>query len=265
MVYYPRRRRYPRRKNRTYKKRAVKRTVGVKRLAKKVENIKKQIKRDIEVKEYTPSPVPDALIVAQVDVNATGMYIGDLDVANVGQGTGGNNRIGNKTKLIGIGMRFAVTQQLSTTLGGRLIFEIFRTKDMNNSVANIRDLIYDVDSISTVIDYNSSKNQDFIKSKTNPTGIFELVGSKTIYMRSDEISSTMNVFKNFKMFIKQRQQLSYSGSPQQKPSNVRYIMCIRAEQGNHDSAAASTLLVPAQGTNTGYNVRYQLTSYYTDM
>lgn len=265
MVTYLKRRRRNVRKVRPYKKRAVKRVVGIKKLAKKVQRLRNEIRRDIEVKEYTPSPVPDAFIVAQVDVNATGMDIRELDIANVGQGVGANGRVGNKTKLIGIAFRFAVTQQMSTTLGGRLIFEVFRTRDMLSSLTGIRDLIYDVDSISTVIDYNSSKNQDFIKSKTNPTGLFELVGSKTIYMRSDEIASTSNVFKNFKMFIKQRQQLNYSGSSTAKPANVRYIMCVRAEQGNHDSAAASTLLVPAQGINTGYNVRYQLTSYYTDM
>ena len=233
-------------------------------VARQVKRIRTEMRKDIEVKEYTPSPVPDSLLVGQVSANVTGTAGAVLDIASTAQGTGANARIGNKAKLIGIGMRFAVTTQSQTKLGSQLIFEIWKTQDNSLSLASARDVLYDVDSISTVVDYNSSKNQDFIKSRTNPNGQYQLVGRKRIYMKQDDITSASVTFKNFKMFIKQQQQLDYLGSPAQSPSNVRYLMFIRADTGNINSSTASTLLVPETLANSGFLVRYQLTSYYVD-
>lgn len=234
-------------------------------VARQVKTIRTKMRRDVEVKEYTPAKdnLGD-LLFGQVDGNNSGTDIELLDLCTIGQGTNLQERVGNKVKLIGIALRFYVQQLTTAGVGTNLIFDIWKTNEMGYSLTTIQDLLYDVDGISGVRDGHSSRNQDWIKSKKNPNGLFQLVASKRVYMGHDNFS-TQTRHKDFKMFIKRSEMLHYNGSAAQAPANVRYIVVARATTGNRSSTTTSTSTgVPITSINTGFSCRWRHTSYYTD-
>lgn len=234
-------------------------------VARQVKTLRTKLRRDAEVKEFTP--VKDNLgdlLFGQVNGNNSGTDIESLILCDIAQGTSIEQRVGNKVKLIGIALRFFIQQQTTTSVGTNLIFDVWKTTDFGYSLSTIQDLLYDVDSISGVREGHSSRNQDWIKSKKNPSGVFQLVASKRVYMGHDQFS-TQTRYKDFKMFIKQNEMLHYNGSAAQAPANVRYIIVARATTGNISNTTTSTLTgVPITSINTGFSCRWRHTAYYVD-
>lgn len=254
---------YRRRRGRAPRKYVRKpRVPTVKKLARQVKIMKNTIRRDVEVKEYTPTD-QTSIVVGQLNVNNTGTAVSQLNICNIGAGVGKDGRVGVKTKLIGLHIRFQFIQQANNVVNNRIIVEVWKTRDFAASDAGIRDLIYDTDSISGVVDANSTKNSEFIKSKSNPTGLFELVGSRSLYCPEDSLANG-NYFRDMKMFIKQRQQLFYAGSSTGVPQNYRYFIVMRAQAGNVGASDSTLVPVPIKTLSSGFVCRYQYTAYYTD-
>lgn len=262
MPYYRKRR--GRKVVRPYKKRMVKRNVGIKKIAKQVRRLKNEIKRQVEVKEYTPTDI-FANTVGQVDANSSGSRVFQLNAMNLAQGVDSVNRVGVKVKHIGMSFRFQLATQTAAELANRLIIDVYRSPDFQSSDAGLRDQLYETDSISTVVDANSTRNYEFIKSKFNPNGIHTLIKSKSVYIKRDEVTN-QPCHMDFKFFIKQNCLLHYNGPSTQTPNNYRYFVVIRAQTGNRSTATASTLTnLPTGAINTGVLVRFQTTSYFVDM
>lgn len=233
-------------------------------LARQVKRLSNKMKRDTEVKEYTPTDIY-AGSVAQVDGNVSGMRVFQLNALNIGGGSAADQRIGVKVKHIGMSLRFQLTQEVSAALKNRIIVDIWRTTDFAYSDVGLRDVLYDNDSISTVVDANSTRNHDVIKSKFNPDGIFSLIASKRVTLSQDPYSGS-GQFQDFKMFVKLSDEMQYAGSSIAVPINYRYFVCIRAQNGNRNTTTASTIAnIPITAVNTGAIVRFQTTSYYTDL
>lgn len=255
------RKRRPRGKRKNLPKKAT----TVAKLSRQVAKLSNSIKKDVEVKQYYPANVL-AGTVGQVDVNATGAFAVDLGIMNLAEGVSIDDRVGVKCKLIGTSIRAQIQQQSACDFYNKYIVDIVGTMDMNASATTILNRIYNPDSISQVIDANSTRDYNQLKSKTNPMCDTFLIASKRVTVSKDATTATQLGFKDFKMFIKQSVQLLWAGGAINPPNNFRMLMFIRAQAGNKSTATASTLpQVPATAINTGGVIRFSFTNYYTDL
>lgn len=263
MPYIPYKRRAARGKK-VYRKRYVKKATTVKKLATKVNKLTNRIKRDVEVKEYIPSSIYSGS-VGQVDVNNTGMTVFQLNAMSIGAAADINSRVGNRCKIIGMSLRMQFIQQTSASYANTYIVDVWRSTDFQYSDAALRDVLYETDSISAVVDANSTRNNEVIKSKNNPTGMFTLLKSTSVYVKEDPFSAS-GMYKDKKLFIKLNDDLVYASAASAVPTNYRYFVCIRAQNGNRNSTTASTLsTIPVLPALTGGVVRFAMTNWFTDM
>lgn len=224
-------------------------------LSKSVNKLKKQIAREREMKEFESGVL--ASVVGQVSGNNTGMWIDDLDLMDIGEGASDKTRIGKEVTLKGIQTRLQFSSQSNTSTGINFVVEVWKTQDFGSALTAIRDALYNVDSISTVIDYYSSH-------KNEAKSWLKRVGYKRVYLPNDSISG-INMVKDIKMFIKQNQKLTYTLGTTQIPQNYRYIICVRASCGNSATSTASTLTNIVHTTaQTGAIVRLVSKCWYTD-
>lgn len=252
------RRRYNRPKKSNRKK------VTVAKLSRKVSQLSNSLKVEREVKFYTPIDIMSG-VVGQVNANVTGAYVADMICLNTGTGVGSTDRVGNKVKLIGTQIRFQIQQQSACDFYNHYIVDVWATTDLNVTATQFRDRFYNVDSISGVIDANSSRQYDLMKKKGNPLADTWLVASKRVVVSKDMTTATQTGFKDFKMFIKQRDIVIYAGGATQVPTNIRWFCAVRAQAGNASTATASTLPnIVATAINTGAVIRFQYTNYFTD-
>lgn len=229
-------------------------------LSKQIQSMKKKIRRETEMKKYFPTDIT-GLVVAQVDVNNSGTQGSFLDVCNIPAGVNDGERVGITARLKGMHYRMQLFAAAAVTFPTKIVIDIFKTMDFSGSLANIRDVIYEVDSISGVVDAQSTMNKEFVgKGKQ-----FQLISRRNVYFKADDFSGAHQQLKDIKFFIKQNQELSYAGTSTSVPQNVRYIMFLRATTGNRNGTTASTLpTIPVLAVNTGFTVRWRRTDYYTD-
>lgn len=170
-----------------------------------------------------------------------------------------NERVGNKVVLKGLHLKLQFVQLASAASANVVNIEVWKTHDFS-SLTQIRTILYDIDSISNVIDSNSSFNKDQM-GKGAP---YQLIGRKRVYIPADTVSG-ITQFKYTKMFIKQNQELLYGGATSQSPNNVRYFIVMRCQNGNINSSTQCTLTgVPITATSTGLKFWYHTVGYYTD-
>lgn len=224
-------------------------------LVKDVNRLKKLVKKvKPEVKYIQPAGGND--LVGQVSVNATGSN-GFFITNTCGSGVGNGDRVGNETKLIGINCRLQIQQMSASTQPIRCIFEIFKFTDRTSSISQMLPYIYQPDSISGVIDYNSTRNPSYINE-------YKRIASRKVYLRADNFSGQA-INTCVKMFVKQNQKLRYSSTTSADAVNYGYALFVRADNGNRDGATASTLTnIPVTATSTGARYYYVFKTYFTD-
>lgn len=247
------------------KKRSNPKKVTVAKLSRQVSRLSNSIKKDTEVKLYYPANVLSQT-VGQVDVNATGAAAFDLVIMNLAEGVSYDDRVGLKAKLIGTSIRAQIQQQSACDFYNKYIVDLCATTDMTASATTIMNRVYNPDSISQVIDANSTRDYNQLKSKGNPQCDIWVLASKSVVVGKDATTATQLGFKDFKMFVKQNVQLIWAGGAINPPGNYRMLMFVRAQSGNKSTSTASTLpQVPATAINTGGVIRFSFTNYYTDM
>lgn len=255
--------RAPLRRKRVYKRKQPART-SVAKLTRQVAKMKSSMAKSVEVKRNYLTAGPLVVTCGQVNVDLTGARAIPFQIMNLGAGVLDTERVGAKVKLIGISLRCQMIQQSAVTAPGRYILDIYRTNELTATESQLLSSLYNVDSVSGVIDANSTRNNDIIVTKTNPQGVYTPIYSKSIYVRPDQFTGQL-MYKDFKIFIKRQDILQYIGATTAYPNNVRYIMCLRAQCGNSNATTASTLsTVPVTAANTGALLRYNATCYYTD-
>lgn len=228
-------------------------------LAKQVNSIKKQMYKDTEVKQYTPADIY-ADIVGQVNINNSGFIATDLEPCNIGAGVDVDTRVGNQIKMLGMHFRGQITNQSQTSLRQRIYIDIWKTTDFGVTATSMAGLVYKTDSLSGVIDGNSTLDHDYVKN-----GQYKLIKRKVYTLAEDAFSGSNVQFKDFKFFVKTNQILNYASSASDVPQNYRYICVIRAQHGNKNSTTPSTLTtIPVLVANSGSVIRMQHTDYYID-
>lgn len=228
-------------------------------LAKQVKRINKTMRREKEMKKLANSAITSS-VVGQVFGNSTGCQVAAITVGDMPAGTADGERIGNKVNLKGIMFRAQFQQQSAATAANKVVMEVWRTYDVNTSTATIRNILFDTDSISGVIDANSSYNKDFV-GKDAP---YVRLARKVIRIKEDTVSG-INQYADVKLFIKQNQELLYGGPSLAAPTNVKYFVSLRAVNGNSSSATACTLAgVPITAVNTGLSYLMTHQCWYVD-
>lgn len=256
---------------RVYKKRRVTRKV-TKSAPKKFGYVKSQgnLLRDVKmlksmVKKTKPEVkwlalgTPQSVLIGQSNVNASGVdgfYISMGMPAGVGNG----NRIGEELKLIGMQLRMQFAQQSALTVGAHYIVDIIKFTDKSpTSLAGVIDKVYNTDTITGLIDTNSTLKNQYKKE-------YIRIFSKRVYLPADTQSSAANTLKDLKLFVKQNQRLEYEGTASSNPLNWLYCCIIRASTGNSSTTTASTLpLINNTAANTGAKISYTYKSFYTDV
>ncbi|AMB43003.1 hypothetical protein [Circovirus-like genome DHCV-3] len=224
-------------------------------LAKSVNRLKTKMRRETELKEFESGLL--STTVGQVNINNTGMYIDDLDLMDIAEGASDKTRIGKKVMLKGVQVRLQFSHQSNTSSASNYIIEVYKTQDFGSTLTAIRDALYNVDSISGVIDYSSTH-------KNEAKSWLKRVAYKRIRLPVDTFTG-VNMVKDVKMFIKQNQELTYTLGSTQVPQNYRYIICIRSSVGNNNATTASTLTTVVHTTAlTGAIVRLVSKCWYTD-
>lgn len=241
----------------SYKKSAPKSAVSVKALNNKINTLARSMRRNNEMK-YCMTVAPLGGSVGQLNANGSGVGCYDLtSTFQLGQGVGALDRIGDSVNAKGLYIRIQLQQQSALSIAVRYKFVIFRTGDFTTALGTLPALCFNSDTISGVIDYNSSRNNVYRKE-------YQLLKQFEVYCPSDQTAST-NLFVNKKLFLKMNQKLEYAGGASTVPQNVRYFIVVLGSAGNLHSSTASTLPnVPLTAISTGATCLIQCNGYYTD-
>lgn len=228
-------------------------------LVKDVARLKKQVKKSRpEVK--TTDMTTSSMLVGQCNVNNTGANCFVIPMA-IGTGAANGGRIGNEVRLIGNYLRLQFKQQSAAAVKTTFSVEVWKTDDVNltaGSAGTFLPIVYNADTMSGVIDINSSQNLQYRK-------IYKKVFSRKVVVPADQTSS-VNTIKNMKVLIKSRSLLQWPDTTGSSPNNITFFVVIRADTGNASTTTASTLpLVGQTAANTGCQVFYACKSYYTDV
>lgn len=240
------------------KKKTPMKKVSSMKLARDVSILKKKVKSqrpEVKTTDITPSSV----VTGQVKVNLTGAECIDIS-PSIGTGNANGGRIGNQCLAIGNFLRIQLRQQSAGAIATRYIVDVWKTDDVNlttGSTGTFLPFVYNADTISSVIDYNSSRNMIY-------RGIYKRVFTKKVTLSADQTSS-VNTTKDLKVLIKDNQIMQWPDTVGSAPMNVRWFLTVRADSGNASTATASTLPLIAQtAINTGAVMSYCVKCYYVD-
>lgn len=236
-----------------YVKRRGNLVTDIKKLKKTVNSMKKsvEVKRSIELNVASYS-------VGQVNANNTGALCIYAPVSTA-DGVDIVNRVGSKVRLIGYSIRGQIAQMSALVTPMRILVEVWKTDDVVTSpVGNHLPYIFNADSISGVIDINSTRVPQYMK-------VYKRVYGKNYYLAPDNYSGLTQI-KDFKIFIKQQQNLEFVGTSSTAPSNVCYLITVRCSTGNNSTGTASTLPnIVNTAVNTGCYFRAVSNMFFTDM
>jgi len=237
-----------------YPKTAVAKTQNI---ARDVAKLKKQLKQQRpEVKYIDAQLTPTGYSFGQVNVNSTGAVALFLPTAILNSGQQGG-RVGDEIRNIGIQMRLQLRQMSNLHTACRVIMDVFKTDDILASASDYLPLLYDTDTISGVIDYNSTRVPSTLK-------VYNKIFSKNIYLAPDDYNGNV-IFKDIKALIKRQDVLKYVGSTSVECNNIRYVVTFRASTGNANSSTASTLpLVINTNVSSGCIAYLTTKMYFTD-
>lgn len=225
-------------------------------LLKDVNRLKKLVKRAKPEVKWIANPMSSDLI-GQVDGNgggASGFFITNTCGAGVGVG----DRQGLETKLIGINLRLQFSQQSAGTSPMRMIMDVFKFTSRPSTLGTLINNAYQTDSISGVIDYNSTLNPNYLQE-------YKRIHSRRVYLRPDNFTGQLMI-SDLKILLKQNQKLRYASSTSADAVNMGYAVVIRADTGNKNTTTASTLTTVANtAVSTGAQYRVIFKTYFTDV
>lgn len=201
-----------------------------------------------------------SIYCGQVNGNIAGYSLSDITPL-VSQNDGYNNRTGSKVSICSMSVRFQFWQQASVQQNISLKYHIIYIPNNNeNSLSLMMTQMYQNNPFSGIIDYNSSRNPDYMKS-------YKIIRTGRCYLPQDSTTSTaQSIVKESRIGIKLKKPITLSYS--QNTNNVaqgRFMLLVFANCGNSNTSTTCTLAnVPVTGTSTGvyYNMAYD--TYYYD-
>lgn len=201
-----------------------------------------------------------SIYVGQVNGNIAGYSFSDITPL-IGQNDGYNNRTGSKVSICSMSVRFQFWQQASVQQNVSLKYHIVYVPNNNeNSLSLMMSQMFQNNPFSGIIDYNSSRNPDYMKS-------YKILRTGRCYLPQDSTTSTaQSIVKESRIGIKLKKPITLTYSANTNSiAQGRFMLLVFANCGNSNTSTACTLAnVPITGTSTGlyYNMAYD--TYYYD-
>lgn len=174
------------------------------------------------------------------------------------QGVGVNQRTGQSIKLTSMTVFIAINMQSAQTVPCKLRFEIYKiVGNPQTSLTNVVTECYDVNPITTIVDYLSVRDPNFYSD-------FKKIATKTVsFPAAQYVGNTLRQ-KTLRFNIKLNHHVRYNNNTTTLTDGQLVLLCF-CETGNLSTSTVSTLpYVYMTPINTGF--AYQLSNryYYVD-
>lgn len=258
----PGKRKYVRRRVKKAVKKSTRRTPTVAKLAKQVRTLQRNFKP--ELKELIYSNNNTNVYIGQVIQNSAGFYASDVTPSPT-QGTTYQQRIGSAIRLKHFRLQYQLIAQSNYNQPCSIKMMLVRVKgapvtpsSFVNDMYNPNPFIYLGANNAGIVDYNSLRNQDFVKN-------YEIVKSQTIRIGIEQYNNaTMVRNGTFNVWWKTPMDILFDGNTQNLMSG-QLILIALASSGNYSISANSTLSgIPITTLGTGFNFNTNLMFEYYD-
>lgn len=223
---------------------------GVPQMAKDIVMLKNMLNVEKKQKENTYSAT-----VGQVDINNSGAYTVDITPI-FSQGITYTTRNGRSIKLTGATLHWQFQEQTAQLVRMKIRIQIVRVIGNPFSGTSPLTEFYDLNPLSTVVDYYSDRNPQNFKQ-------FKVLSTKNITMYPDQMTTTGRCI-SLKQHLKLSHHIKYGNDGDGLVDGQIYAI-VTCENGNRNFATASTLTeIPVLAANTGLQVRLYTRFYAID-
>lgn len=217
------------------------------------------VKRSLNTeKKYIDTGEVTAQAVGQSNGNNIGNFALDI-TPTPSVGTGFSNRIGKSIKAVAMCLEYQFVQQASTSGPRKLklvIGKVNGTPIAATGANSIQRQVMGVNPITTVFDYNSSRDVDFMKK-------FTILKTKTIYMKSDNLTG-QTMLVSGKCAMKLNHHIQYDDNTT-TVTDGQLFWYIVADSGNAGTSAVTSLdYVAVTAANTGVSFQTYTRFWYVD-
>ena len=201
-------------------------------------------------------------LVGQVNVNVSGALVSDI-TPSVDQGDGEGQRIGNSITATGLVVQQQLIKQEFGIGPRRVRTHIVRTLDPSLSAADLLPVVFNVNPLSTVIDYFSALNYTMMADKR-----VQLLGTKETKLMSNYTDSNTLASERAsgELTIPVKfddETIRYAADANSTPASIRYFMITLVDIGN-TSTTHSTLPVFVLTGSTAVESKAYARLWYTD-
>ena len=238
-----------------------KRSPPVSMSSKKLQAQVKRLMRMRQEKKYAEKTATGS--VGQVAIDLTGALVSDI-TPSIAQGDGESQRIGNSITATGLVVQQQFIKQVNGIGPRRLRTHIVRTLDPSLSAADLLPVVFNVNPLSTVIDYFSSLNYTMMADKR-----VQLLGSKETKLMSNYSDNNTATFERatgeLTIPVKfEDQTIRYQSDADSTPAAVRYFMITLCDAGNINLSTGSGLPVFLVDPATAVESKAYARLWYTD-
>ena len=196
-------------------------------------------------------------VVGQCNGNTTGVTCLDITPLPT-QGSGVNQRTGQSIKMTSMTSFISMNMQTAQTLPCKIRLEFYKiVGNPQTSLANVVNECYDVNPITTIVDYLSVRDPNFYSD-------FKKIATKYINFPPALYSGNTLRQKTIRVSFKISHHVRYSGSTT-TITDGQIVMLAFAETGNLSNSIASTLpYVYNTAINTAFQYQMSNRYYYVD-
>lgn len=197
--------------------------------------------------------------IAQLNVNNTGAYIGEISPFLISQGTNYNQRTGNSIKLHALVIKGQIIGQIGLNNKMRIILEVWmrRAQDITTTSVVFNEL-FNVNNFTApkVVDYNSQRDRDHFSG-------YARIASKHVVLSADTINSQITQVNNFTIPMKLRQHAKWNTA--NTYIAPQYFITARCDTGNLSASNIGTVTgVPTNALSTGAILSYTWQYFFYD-
>jgi len=193
-------------------------------------------------------------VVAQTNINAQGLHSNDVTPQPT-QGTGFGNRVGSQIKVVSMYATFQFWSQTNNNHETNLIIEIFKFKGVPEVVSSFITQYYNVNPVTTIIDYNSARDPDYF-------GSAYCVCSRKVKIKVPQYSGQVQI-TNYALPLRLQSSVRFDDNTS-TITDGQFIICIRADSGNWNSVTSTLSNIPIQTASSGLTFNYDIKWYYYD-
>ena len=197
--------------------------------------------------------------IAQLNINGTGAYIGEISPFLITQGTNYDQRTGNSIKLHSLIIKGQILQQINLNNKMKIIVEVWMRKAQDiTTPAVVFNELFDLNNFLSpkLVDYNCTRDRDHYSGYTK-------LASKHVVLSPDTVSGQITQVSNFTIPMKLRQHAKWNTA--NTYIAPQYFITARCDTGNLNSTTAGSVTgVPTNNMNTGAILSYSWQYFFYD-